>query len=164
MVGPGLELPSTRTAQRARHFHCLFVHDALEWVTLTAQSHPYWVLSIAFAVAFSESVVGVAFIIPRARFCCSPLGYGDRATSIGPLSGVGGDHRFVLRLESLVVDRLSLHHTNRCFRAVRAFEGRFENKSLPLNKQTNLSSQSLVHLGDLHRPLHGNHSVATVRW
>ena len=41
-----------------------FANDAREWVTVTAQAHPYWVFPIAFAIAFSESFVGVSFIVP----------------------------------------------------------------------------------------------------
>jgi membrane protein DedA with SNARE-associated domain len=41
-----------------------FVHDARLWVTTTAQAHPLWVFPIAFFIAFSESFVGVSFIIP----------------------------------------------------------------------------------------------------
>jgi membrane protein DedA with SNARE-associated domain len=41
-----------------------FTHDARDWVTITAQAHPYWVFPIAFVIAFSESFVGVSFIIP----------------------------------------------------------------------------------------------------
>ena len=44
-------------------FHWL-MHDARDWVTVTAQTHPYWVFPIAFIIAFSESFVGVSFIIP----------------------------------------------------------------------------------------------------
>jgi membrane protein DedA with SNARE-associated domain len=38
--------------------------DAQIWVKEIAQTHPYWVFPIAFAIAFSESFVGVSFIIP----------------------------------------------------------------------------------------------------
>jgi len=41
-----------------------FVHDLTPWVTGVAQAHPIWCLPIAFVVAFSESFVGVSFIIP----------------------------------------------------------------------------------------------------
>ena len=41
-----------------------FVHDARAWITTTAQAHPFWVFPIAFAIAASESFVGVSFIIP----------------------------------------------------------------------------------------------------
>ena len=44
-------------------FHWLF-HDAAIWVRETAQLHPYWCFPIGFAIAFSESFVGVSFIVP----------------------------------------------------------------------------------------------------
>jgi membrane protein DedA with SNARE-associated domain len=44
-------------------FHWLF-HDAAIWVRETAQLHPYWCFPIAFAIAFSESFVGISFIVP----------------------------------------------------------------------------------------------------
>ena len=44
-------------------FHWL-VHDARFWVTATAQAHPLWVFPIAFVIAFTESFVGISFIIP----------------------------------------------------------------------------------------------------
>ena len=44
-------------------FHWLF-HDAQTWVTNTAQAHPWWSFPIAFTVAFSESFVGISFIVP----------------------------------------------------------------------------------------------------
>ncbi len=44
-------------------FHWLF-HDAAIWVRETAQLHPYWCFPIAFAIAFSESLVGISFIVP----------------------------------------------------------------------------------------------------
>jgi membrane protein DedA with SNARE-associated domain len=44
-------------------FHWL-VHDARIWVQNTVQAHPLWVFPIAFAIAFSESFIGVSFIIP----------------------------------------------------------------------------------------------------
>jgi membrane protein DedA with SNARE-associated domain len=59
------ERPATRTGEFVflGIFHW-FVHDARDWVTVTAQAHPYWVFPIAFAIAFSESFVGVSFIVP----------------------------------------------------------------------------------------------------
>lgn len=39
-------------------------HEAREWVTVTAQTHPYWVFPIALVIAFSESFVGLSFIVP----------------------------------------------------------------------------------------------------
>jgi membrane protein DedA with SNARE-associated domain len=44
-------------------FHWFF-HVLTPWVTGLAQAHPIWCLPIAFVVAFSESFVGVSFIIP----------------------------------------------------------------------------------------------------
>ncbi len=41
-----------------------FVHDARIWVTVTARTHPYWAFPIAFVIAFTESFVGVSFIVP----------------------------------------------------------------------------------------------------
>lgn len=41
-----------------------FASDARIWVTQTAQAHPLWCFPIAFAVAFTESFVGLSFIIP----------------------------------------------------------------------------------------------------
>ena len=46
------------------HFLHVFFHDARTWVTVTAQAHPLWCFPIAFVIAFSESFVGVSFIIP----------------------------------------------------------------------------------------------------
>lgn len=44
-------------------FHWLS-HDVAIWVRETAQMHPYWCFPIGFAIAFSESFVGVSFIVP----------------------------------------------------------------------------------------------------
>ena len=44
-------------------FHWFF-HDLTPWVTGVARAHPIWCFPIAFIVAFSESFVGVSFIIP----------------------------------------------------------------------------------------------------
>ena len=41
-----------------------FANDARDWVKITATTHPYWVFPIAFVIAFSESFVGVSFIVP----------------------------------------------------------------------------------------------------
>ena len=41
-----------------------FLNDLTPWVTGVAQAHPEWCFPIAFVVAFSESFVGVSFIIP----------------------------------------------------------------------------------------------------
>src|ERR1700744_5329755 len=41
-----------------------FVHDARTVVVETTQAHPYWCFPIAFVIAFSESFVGISFIVP----------------------------------------------------------------------------------------------------
>jgi len=41
-----------------------FAGEARAWITDTARSHPYWAFPIAFAVAFSESFVGLSFVVP----------------------------------------------------------------------------------------------------
>jgi membrane protein DedA with SNARE-associated domain len=41
-----------------------FLHVATPWITGVAQTHHVWILPIAFVIAFSESFVGVSFIIP----------------------------------------------------------------------------------------------------
>ncbi|MBN9553467.1 MAG: DedA family protein, partial [Alphaproteobacteria bacterium] len=41
-----------------------FAHDLTPWITGVAQAHPEWCFPIAFLIAFSESFVGVSFIIP----------------------------------------------------------------------------------------------------
>ena len=42
-----------------------FIHDVTPWVTGVAQGHPYLDLSPSpLLIAFSESFVGVSFIIP----------------------------------------------------------------------------------------------------
>jgi len=41
-----------------------FLNDLTPWVTGVAQAHPEWCFPIAFVVAFSESFVGVSFVIP----------------------------------------------------------------------------------------------------
>ncbi len=44
-------------------FHWFF-HDLTPWVAGVARAHPIWCFPIAFSVAFSESFVGVSFVIP----------------------------------------------------------------------------------------------------
>lgn len=44
-------------------FHGLF-HDLFLLVRATAQAHPFWCLPIAGVIAFSESFVGVSFLVP----------------------------------------------------------------------------------------------------
>ena len=41
-----------------------FAHEGRAWITVTARSHPDWVFPIAFGVAFSESFVGISFLVP----------------------------------------------------------------------------------------------------
>jgi membrane protein DedA with SNARE-associated domain len=41
-----------------------FVHDARSFVVQTTQAHPYWCFPIAFLIAFTESFVGISFIVP----------------------------------------------------------------------------------------------------
>ena len=41
-----------------------FVHDARGFVVDTTQAHPYWCFPIAFVIAFTESFVGISFIVP----------------------------------------------------------------------------------------------------
>ena len=44
-------------------FHGL-VQDAIDFVTATARAHPFWAFPIAFAIAFTESFVGLSFLVP----------------------------------------------------------------------------------------------------
>jgi membrane protein DedA with SNARE-associated domain len=41
-----------------------FVHDARGFVVDTTRAHPYWCFPIAFIIAFTESFVGISFIVP----------------------------------------------------------------------------------------------------
>ncbi|HKU64802.1 MAG TPA: hypothetical protein VJQ06_07080, partial [Rhizomicrobium sp.] len=66
-----------------------FVRDAREWVTVTTQTHPYWVFPIAAAIAFSESFIGLSFIIPATILLLS-LGFVIGATHIGLFPAVAG--------------------------------------------------------------------------
>ena len=66
-----------------------FVHDARIWVTTAAQAHPLWCFPIAFAIAFSESFVGVSFIVPG-TFLLLSLGTVIGASHIGLLPAVTG--------------------------------------------------------------------------
>ena len=47
-----------------QQFFHWFSSDLTPWITGVAQAHPIWCFPIAFLVAFSESFVGVSFIIP----------------------------------------------------------------------------------------------------
>lgn len=44
-------------------FHDL-AHQAIDGITAIARAHPYWVFPIAFATAFTESFVGISFLVP----------------------------------------------------------------------------------------------------
>jgi membrane protein DedA with SNARE-associated domain len=66
-----------------------FVGDARAWITAIAHTHPYWVFPIAFAIAFSESFVGVSFIVPGTILLLS-LGGVIGATHIGLFPAVAG--------------------------------------------------------------------------
>ena len=66
-----------------------FTHDARTWVTVTAQTHPYWVFPIAFAIAFSESFVGVSFLVPGTILLLT-LGGVIGASHIGLFPAVAG--------------------------------------------------------------------------
>ncbi|HET7083873.1 MAG TPA: DedA family protein [Rhizomicrobium sp.] len=46
------------------HIFHWFAHYAHAWVKVTAHAHPYWAFPIALVIAFSESFVGVSFIVP----------------------------------------------------------------------------------------------------
>jgi membrane protein DedA with SNARE-associated domain len=41
-----------------------WVEDTVAFVTAAARAHPYWALPIAFAIAFTESFVGLSFLVP----------------------------------------------------------------------------------------------------
>jgi membrane protein DedA with SNARE-associated domain len=62
-------------------FHWI-VYEARFWVVDTAQAHPLWVFPIAFVVAFSESFVGLSFIVPG-TFLLMTLGGVIGASQIG---------------------------------------------------------------------------------
>lgn len=53
-----------RKQEHVHQFFHWFFHDLTPWVTALASAHPIWCFPIAFVVAFSESFVGVSFIIP----------------------------------------------------------------------------------------------------
>jgi membrane protein DedA with SNARE-associated domain len=57
-------------------------HVVTPWVTDTARAHHIWCLPIAFVIAFSESFVGVSFIIPG-TFMLVTLGAVMGASHIG---------------------------------------------------------------------------------
>jgi len=41
-----------------------WIADAAAFVTAMARTHPYWAFPIAFAIAFTESFVGLSFLVP----------------------------------------------------------------------------------------------------
>jgi len=41
-----------------------WIGDATAFVTAMAHTHPYWAFPIAFAIAFTESFVGLSFLMP----------------------------------------------------------------------------------------------------
>lgn len=56
---------ASKRQERVFHqFAHWFSTDLNPWITGVAQAHPIWCFPIAFLVAFSESFVGVSFIIP----------------------------------------------------------------------------------------------------
>src|ERR1700748_1557254 len=61
---PGWALLRTKAERVFHQFFHWFFHDLTPWVTGLAQAHPIWCFPIAFVVAFSESFVGVSFVIP----------------------------------------------------------------------------------------------------
>ncbi len=69
-------------------FHWLF-HDARLWVTAVAQSHPLWCFPIAFVIAFSESFVGVSFLVPGTILLLT-MGGVIGATHIGLFPAISG--------------------------------------------------------------------------
>ena len=48
-------------------FHALahwFLHDLTPWITVVAQKNHIWIFPLAFLIAFSESFVGISFLVP----------------------------------------------------------------------------------------------------
>jgi membrane protein DedA with SNARE-associated domain len=41
-----------------------WIGDTVAFVTAMAHTHPYWAFPIAFAIAFTESFVGLSFLMP----------------------------------------------------------------------------------------------------
>jgi len=103
-----------------------FIHDARIWVTTTAQAHPLWCFPIAFVIAFSESFVGVSFIVPGTILLLS-LGTVIGASHIGLLPAVLG-----AILGSILGDWISwwvgfhYHHKIVHFRLFRRYEDQIE--------------------------------------
>jgi membrane protein DedA with SNARE-associated domain len=103
-----------------------FVHDARQWVTQAAQTHPYWCFPIAFAIAFSESFVGVSFIVPGTILLIT-LGGVVGASHIGLFPAWSG-----AVIGSVLGDWISwwigfhYHHKIVHFRLFRRFEAQIE--------------------------------------
>ncbi len=71
------------------HFFFWFFHEGRAWVVDAAQSHPLWSFPIAFVIAFSESFVGVSFIVPGTILLIT-LGGVIGASDIGIFPGWAG--------------------------------------------------------------------------
>lgn len=102
------------------------MHDARLWVTGAAQAHPLWCFPIAAVIAFSESFVGVSFIVPGTILLLS-LGTVIGASHIGLLPAVLG-----AILGSILGDWISwwvgfhYHHKIVHFRLFRRYENQIE--------------------------------------
>ena len=103
-----------------------FVHDARLRVTHVAQSHPLWCFPVAALIAFSESFVGVSFIVPG-TFLLLTLGTVIGASHIGLLPAVAG-----AVIGSVLGDWISwwigfhYHHKIVHFRLFRRYEDQIE--------------------------------------
>lgn len=69
-------------------FHWL-VHDVTPWITSLVRAHHLWCFPVAFVIAFSESFVGLSFIIPG-TFMLITLGAVVGASHIGFVPAWGG--------------------------------------------------------------------------
>ena len=111
------------------------------------QAHPYWVFPIAFAIAFSESFVGVSFIVPG-HFLLVTLGGVIGASHISLFPAWAG-----AVMGSVLGDWISwwigfhYHHKIVHFWLFRRFEDQIEKAPAPVSQ--------LGHLGDFHRPFPG---------
>ena len=103
-----------------------FIHDARHWVTTAAQAHPLWCFPIAAVIAFSESFVGVSFLVPGTILLLT-LGRVIGASHIGLLPAVAG-----AVIGSILGDWISwwigfhYHHKIVHFRLFRRYEGEIE--------------------------------------
>jgi membrane protein DedA with SNARE-associated domain len=103
-----------------------FIHDARLWVTHAAQAHPLWCFPIAGLIAFSESFVGVSFIVPGTILLIS-LGTVIGASHIGLFPAVAG-----AIVGSVLGDWISwwigfhYHHKIVHFRLFRRYESQIE--------------------------------------